>query len=53
MIDFCFPSFIIAPIEPSAEYPQNITLANLFEEQVYKTPDKIAITFENTIKGYL
>lgn len=30
------------------EYPKNITLANLFEHQVYKTPNTIAITFENS-----
>ena len=31
----------------SAEYPKNKTITDLFEEQVEKTPDKIAVVFED------
>ena len=30
-----------------ADYPQNLCLHQLFEEQVKKTPDNIAVSFEN------
>ena len=33
--------------DTAAEYPKNKTIIDLFEEQVEKTPDNIAIVFEN------
>ncbi|MBE8968393.1 amino acid adenylation domain-containing protein [Nostocales cyanobacterium LEGE 12452] len=35
-----------------ADYPQNYTLVTLFEEQVAKTPDKIAVVFANRSLSY-
>ncbi|WP_264530522.1 non-ribosomal peptide synthetase [Flavobacterium sp. N502540] len=33
-------------------YPQNKTIVDLFEEQVVKTPDNIAVLFENSVLTY-
>lgn len=35
-----------------SEYPKNKTIKELFEEQVFKTPDKIALIFENESLTY-
>ncbi len=35
-----------------ADYPREKTIDQLFEEQVYKTPDKIAVEYENTKLTY-
>ncbi|MEW6234512.1 MAG: amino acid adenylation domain-containing protein [Candidatus Omnitrophota bacterium] len=36
----------------SADYPQNKTLADLFEEQVHQTPDRPAVVFGGAVLAY-
>ena len=38
--------------DTKTDYPKDTTIAKLFEEQVEKTPDKIAVVFENQILTY-
>jgi amino acid adenylation domain-containing protein len=40
-------TLLIARNQTDAEFPQNMTLSDLFERQAHETPDNVALLFEN------
>ncbi|MCE3269200.1 MAG: hypothetical protein K0R49_1452, partial [Burkholderiales bacterium] len=52
LIEADYPKIIYDYNKEKQEYPQNKTINQLFEEQVDKTPNNIAVVYENTQLTY-